>query len=490
MIRSISTLAVLAASLAPSTAIEAAGTPHRRPNVVLLMADDLGWGDVGFNGNPTIRTPHLDAMAAAGLRFDRFYAASPVCSPTRGSCLTGRHPSRYGITSANVGHLPAGETTLAEALGTLGYATGHFGKWHLGTLSKTVPDSNRGGPEGAEHYAPPREHGFDSCFSTEAKVPTWDPMLRPRGVGRNTWWDPVSAPSEAEPYGTSYWADGERVADGLRGDDSRLIMDRALRFIRGASAEGLPFFAVIWFHAPHLPVVAGPEYTAMYPGEDDYARHYYGCITAMDEQVGRLRGTLRELGEAEDSLLFFCSDNGPEGQAGSAPGSAGPFRGRKRSLFEGGIRVPAVAEWPSTIEPGRATDLPCVTSDYLPTVLDLVDDRPEGLVEPIDGVSLRPLLEGRAFERPGSIGFEFNGQLALIGPRHKLIHVPGPGRPGDDRPAEGRSFQLFDLIADPAEGRDLADDRPELVRSMASTLADWRRSCAASRRDQEDPGLD
>ncbi|MCA9321361.1 MAG: sulfatase-like hydrolase/transferase, partial [Planctomycetes bacterium] len=134
------------------------------------MADDQGFGDVGFRGHPLLRTPCLDELAKVAIRFDRFYAAAPVCSPTRGSCLTGRHPFRYGIVHANQGHLPAEEVTLAEVLHEHGYRTGHFGKWHLGTMTRTTRDSNRGGEEHAEHYSPPWEHGFDHCFSTEAKV--------------------------------------------------------------------------------------------------------------------------------------------------------------------------------------------------------------------------------------------------------------------------------------------------------------------------------
>ena len=135
------------------------------PNIVLIMCDDLGWGDVGFNGNKVIRTPHLDAMAKGGMKFNRFYAAAPVCSPTRGSCITGRHPFRYGIPFANSGHMKPEELTLAELLKKQGYTTGHFGKWHLGTLTKTVKDANRGGPRGAKNYSPPQVNGFDACFT-------------------------------------------------------------------------------------------------------------------------------------------------------------------------------------------------------------------------------------------------------------------------------------------------------------------------------------
>ena len=304
------------------------------------MCDDLGWGDVGFNGNKIIRTPHLDAMAKAGLKFNRFYAAAPVCSPTLGSCITGRHPYRYGIPFANSGHMKPEELTLAELLKKQGYTTGHFGKWHLGTLTKTVKDANRGGPRGSKHFSPPQANGFDVCFSTESKVPTWDPLLRPKGNNSSKWWDPVSAAGEAKPYGTAYWNErGESVTGNTRGDDSRVIMDRAIPFIRGAARRGQPFFGIVWFHAPHLPVVAGPRHTAMYAGHAKYAQHYYGCITALDEQIGRLRAELRALGVADDTVLFFCSDNGPEGQASSAPGTAANLSGRKRSLLEGGILV-------------------------------------------------------------------------------------------------------------------------------------------------------
>ncbi len=186
-----------------------------KPNIILIMVDDLGWGDVGFNkwpqpdgkggvqvtGNKIILTPHLDAMAKAGLKFNRFYAAPPVCSPTRGSCVTGRHPYRYGIPFANSGHMKPEELTLAELLKNQGYTTGHFGKWHVGTLTKTVKDANRGGPRGVKHFSPPQANGFDVCFSTESKVPTWDPLLRPKGNNSNKWWDAVSAAGEVKPYG-------------------------------------------------------------------------------------------------------------------------------------------------------------------------------------------------------------------------------------------------------------------------------------------------
>jgi arylsulfatase len=430
-----------------------------RPNVVLLMADDLGWGDVGFNGNKLIRTPNLDKMAAAGLRFQRFYAAAPVCSPTRGSCITGRHPYRYGITSANVGHLPDGEFTLAEQLRKEGYATGHFGKWHLGTLTKTEKDANRGGPGGAAHYAPPWDHGFDVCFSTEAKVPTWNPM---------------KAPGTDRPYGTSYWmGPGKKAAKNLEGDDSRVIMDRVIPFIKDTVKGNKPFLAVVWFHAPHRPVVAGPKYLKLYPRQPNAQQHYYGCITALDEQVGRLRSELRRLGVAQNTMVWFASDNGPEGKAGKAPGSAGPLSGRKRDLLEGGIRVPGLLEWPARVKGGTVTSVPACTSDYLPTILTLLGLLPPDS-RPLDGISLVPLIEGRMKERPTPIAFESRRQLALIGNRYKILYQPkGAGR-GELK------FRLYDLGEDPGEKNDLASKHADVVQRMAAVLGTWRKSCQRS----------
>jgi len=430
------------------------GSGRQRPNVILTMTDDQGWGDTGYNGHPVLKTPALDAMARTGLRFNRFHSGAPVCSPTRGSAMTGRHPYRYGIFFANVGHMRPKEVTLAEALKTQGYATGHFGKWHLGTLTKTEKDSNRGGPGGVTHYSPPWDNGFDVCFSTEAKVPTWDPMHQP---GTN------------KPYGTHYWTGpGQKVTENLAGDDSRVIMDRAIPFIRDAVAKQQPFLAVIWFHTPHEPVLAGPAYLKRYPNaRSEKHRHYYGCLTAMDEQMGRLRAELRSLGVAENTMLWFCADNGPEHRGG--PGSTGGLRGRKRDLFEGGIRVPGLLEWPARITKPRTTNVPCSTCDYFPTVLAALGFHMKGQPEPIDGVDLMPLVDGSMTERPRPIAFESKNQIALVDNQWKLITTN-----------KGKTWMLYDLVADPAEANDLAAQQPDVVAQMKQTLEAWRQSCQAS----------
>lgn len=433
--------------------------PASRPNIILVMSDDQGWGDAGYMGHPALKTPSLDAMAANGLCFSRWYSASPVCSPTRGSCLTGRSPFRFGVRGANVGHLPPAERTLAESLKPLGYTTGHFGKWHLGTLTVSVPDSNRGGRQN-RHYSPPWEHGFDVCFSTEAKVPTYDPMRDPENGGS---------------YGTSYWTGPEEKAESnLFGDDSRVIMDRVIPFIEGATRKRKPFFAVIWFHSPHEPVVAGEQHRALYPDESGEELAYYACLTAMDEQIGRLRDHLKDLGVADDTMLWFCSDNGPK--QGAAPGSTGGLRGRKATLYEGGIRVPGLLEWPKRITSPRVVDTPCFTSDYVPTILELVGVEKDPGIR-LDGTSLVPLIDGeaRALERTAPMAFQSMRMAALISGRHKLIEIA----PLDERHGKGRfppEYELYDVVADPAESNDLSAELPRVTRSLRESLAAWQRS--------------
>ena len=454
------------------------GHAETPPNIILMMADDLGWGDVKcFNPKSPIKTPHLDAMAGAGMQFNRFYASSPVCSPTRGSSLTGRHPYRYGIPYANTGHMKPEELTLAELLKAKGYATGHFGKWHLGTLTTEIKDANRGMPGNTKDFSPPWKNGFDHCFSTESKVPTWDPMLLP---GKSEgWkdgkkgWDAIKDRASAESYGTHYWNEkGEIVRDNLEGDDSRVIMDRVVPFVEGAAKEEKPFFAVVWFHTPHLPVVAGPEYAAMYPDMSDFEKNYYGCITAMDDQIGRLRAALKKAGVAENTMVWFCSDNGPEG-TNTSPGSAAHFKGRKRSLNEGGVRVPGILEWPAQVKMGTVTEFPAVTSDYLPTILDAVQAEYAG-ERPLDGISLLPVIAGEAKERQKGIGFESRGSAAWSTQRFKLF-----------RAKKAQPWQLYDLMEDPSEKNDLAKQQPEVVAKLAKEFSSWQESCARSDRGED-----
>jgi arylsulfatase A-like enzyme len=437
-----------------------------RPNIILCMCDDLGWGDVGYHRtNTEIKTPHLDQMAKTSMQFGRFYAGAPVCSPTRGSVLTGRNPYRYGITTANDGFLKDQEITIAEAIKPLGYRTGHFGKWHLGTMTTEIKDSNRGVSGRQDNFFPPWRNGFDVCFSTEAKVPTWNPMYEP---GTENF------------YGTHYWKqDGSFVpydAPELKGDDSRIIMDHAAAFIEDSVKQKKPFLAVIWFHTPHKPYLAGPEYKALYKTLSGEKQNYYGCITAMDEQVGRLRRQLKELGVSKDTQLWFTSDNGPEV---GTPGTAGGFRERKRSLYEGGIRVPGLLEWPAVVKKHRLTDMPCCTSDYFPTVMDILGFSVPGQPKPIDGISLAGLIYEKMERRSLPIGFQYLEQRSLIDNQYKLYS-----------PDKGNTYELYNLKEDPFEKKDIAASNPAIAVSMKKELEKWIESCQRSNAGEDYPKVE
>jgi arylsulfatase A-like enzyme len=441
------------------------------------MADDLGWGDVAYNGNQVIKTPHLDQMTRYGIQFNRFYSAAPVCSPTRASCLTGRHPYRTGVFFANTGILRPEEITLAEVLKAEGYATGHFGKWHLGTFSTTEKDANRGGSANPEYLNPPSEHGFDTYFSTESKVPTWDPMLMPakfeKPESQIFGWNYIKECQESKPYGTYYWTPEGKATDNLEGDDSRVIMDRAILFIDEAVKTEAPFFSVIWFHTPHLPIVAGPEYAEMYADQDFKMQQYAGSITAMDEQIGRLRARLKELGAEDNTMIWFCSDNGPEGKD-SDPGRTGGFKGRKRSLHDGGVRVPGLMVWPAVVDPA-IVETPVTTSDYMPTILDVLGinfprdsqglaDATAGKLNVMDGESVLPILVGKNWRRSKPIGFASRGQYTYNGNQYKLY--------GSD--------QLFDMTRDPYESINIAKEHPEIVKEYLQGVTNWYESCRSS----------
>ncbi len=459
-----------------------------KPNFILVMCDDLGWGDVGFLGGTHIRTPHLDEMAESSLVLSRFYAQAPVCSPTRASLVTGRHHDRTGIYTANVGHLRDGEFTIYEALAAQGYATGHFGKWHMGTLTLEIKESNRGA-KSPQHFSPPWQHGATTIFATEAKTPTYDAMWKP--VKSKTeiknftslskyGWHQIPEGSEKKLYGTHYWTGEKEMVDPkspeLLGDDSKLIIDRTLDFVK--TNKDSPFLAIVWFHAPHLPVVASKEDAASYDDgkTSGFEQNYYGCVTALDRAMGQLRSELRTMGIAENTVVAFCSDNGPEGNK-KAPGSAGEFRGRKRSLYEGGVRVPGLIEWPAKIKKGMKSDVASCTVDYLPTVMDILNlEMPDQ--RPIDGVSLLPLIEGKMDKRPKPLAFHIQGKAAWHDGNLKAIRDAKPSKKKSGTTTE--RWELYDLSLDPSESNNLAAAQPEKLKAMVGAWTKWKASVDAS----------
>ena len=289
------------------SALASASAAVAKPNIILVMADDQGWGDMGYNGHPHLKTPHFDEMARRGVRFDRFYAAAPVCSPTRGSVLTGRHPNRFGCFKWGYSLRPQ-EVTLAEALKTAGYRTGHFGKWHLGSVRKGSPVN-------------PGNSGFDEWFSAENFFDN-DPILSNKG--------------KATP---------------VRGESSIVTVNAALEFIRAcAKNPETPFLAVVWFGSPHSPHRSVQEDRQHYRDQSEKTQHFLGEITGMDRAFGKLRRSIGELGIREKTILWYCSDNG----ALPKVGSTGGHRGNKGKVYEGGLLVPALLEWPEKITKARS----------------------------------------------------------------------------------------------------------------------------------------
>lgn len=435
------------------------------PNVILIMSDDQGWGDVGFNGNEEIKTPHLDQMAASGVRFDRFYASSPLCSPTRGSCLTGRYPFRFGILAAHTGGMRVGEITVAEALKDKGYATGLFGKWHIGWIEPDNPGS-RG------FYSPPSHHGFDEFFATTSAVPTWDPCVTPKNWSK---WG--AEPGEPWKGGAPYLENGVPVTENVAGDDSRIIMDRVIPFIEKHQDDR--FLATVWFHTPHEPVVAGEEYKALYPKAGETRKNYYGCITAMDEQIGRLRAKLRELEIEKNTVIFFCSDNGPaDPMVKKGVASPGKFKGHKHTMYEGGLLVPACVEWPGVVPAGGQTKVRCSTVDFFPTIAKMVGYQFKGKDRrPIDGVDLLPIALGETERRDKDLFF---GYRRLVQGIDGMSIIRGDFKLLREAKENGR-LRLYDLSKDPFEGKDLAGTHPEKVAELEKAMLEIDSSCQRSR---------
>ncbi len=467
-----------------------------RPNIILLMGDDHGWEETGYNGHAYLQTPVLDTMAAAGLRLDRFYAAHPSCSPTRGSVLTGRHPNRYGTFAPNWSIRPE-EITIAHLLREAGYATAHFGKWHVGPVKAASPTS-------------PGAMGFDEWLSHDNFF-----ELNP-SLSRN-----------GEP------------PRRFEGESSGIIIDEAIRFIDASKQSRKPFLVVVWFGSPHEPYSGLEKDLALYGNLSkkyvqktvsltsnetglpvqrplgDVLRERYAEITAMDRAIGTLRNYLKDEGLRENTLLWYFSDNGTP----SSGLAETPLRGQKGTMYEGGIRVPGIIEWPARIPTPRVSQIATVTSDILPTVAALAGQPVPNRT--LDGVDLEPLIDDRMISRPKPIFFwRFNVE-GLVGrekkpyidpklqegttPLIKLrdgkltrkfqnFHYPaldehdfaGPRVMLDDGyklvidGAEGSDTELFNLSDDPAEQINLAASNPAVVEEMERQLREWQQSTLSS----------
>ncbi len=398
-----------------------------RPHIVLVMSDDQGWGQTGYYGHPILKTPNLDAMAANGLRFDRFYAGAPNCSPTRASVLTGRSNDRTGVY--NHGHaLRRQERTLAQGLRQAGYRTGHFGKWHLNGIR------GPGVPIFAQDERHPGHFGFDEWLSV------------------TNFFDLNPAMSRQGAF------------EKLEGDSSEIIVREALTFMRKHHNAARPLFVVIWYGTPHSPWKANAEDRKAFADLPSSEQNHYGELVAMDRSVGTLRRGLRDLGLSENTLLWFNSDNG--GLKPFGPATVGNLRGWKGTLYEGGLRVPALIEWPAVIKNPRVTSYPAATLDIFPTLADIAGLPGKAWHQPQDGMSIRPLLLGEIGKRSKPIPFRHTGRGALIDNDYKLVIQDIPKN----------EYSLYNLREDPGETQDLSDVKPDIAHALVTKFQQWNQS--------------
>lgn len=449
-----------------SSAEQPSGSPSRRSkmNVIFIMADDQGWGDLGCYGHSVLQTPHMDSLAAEGARFTDFYVSMPICSPTRASCLTGRDPNRYGfkhvvntgmvnpnVTVPVVHHLPTDEPTLPRLLRDAGYRTGTIGKWHL-SLAGAHPSEPM-----------PRDYGFDHAFICDGTQSLY------QGPGK-------------------WMRDGEPVQVEAGRWYPEVYIDEAIRFID--AEPGRPFYLNLWSFTPHVREEAAEAWRARYPDSTPQEQTYYGCISQMDEQYGRLFRHLHETGLDKNTIVIFCSDNGPEppvlqpAHEEARRGSTGGLRGSKHVIYEGGIRVPAIIRWPGMTTPGSVLHEPASVLDLLPTLCAMAEVALPNGIE-FDGTDLRPALAGKPIAREHPLFWQCeyamhtfvsptysSPPLALREGRWKLMTDMDFKRP-----------ELYDLAWDQSEQWNLAPVHPEIVARMSERLraAHARVNDAASR---------
>ena len=411
----------------------------KQTNFVLVMADDQGWGQTGYYNHPVLKTPNLDKMASNGLRFDRFYAGGPVCSPTRASVLTGRTHDRTGVFDHGYA-LRNQEKTLPQAMKNAGYATGHFGKWHLNGLRGPGVPILRGDKNG------PGAFGFDTWLSV-TNFFDLNPIMSRNGK-----------------------------FEEFSGDSSEVIVNEAVQFMDKQVANEKPFFCVIWYGTPHSPWMALKKDMKEFTELNENSQSHYAELRAMDRSIGTLRSRLRDMNIEKDTLVWFTSDNG--GLPKINPSSTGGLRDFKGSMYEGGIRVPAIIEWPKRINKARISSYPAGAVDIFPTIADIARLPDSSMIKPVDGLSLVPLMKDEIKTRNKPLLFSSRGRMAVIDNDWKMISQPKQ---------QGRLIELFNLSKDQNESNNLFRPQHPKVTQLRKVLADARISIGKSVQGKDYP---
>ncbi|TWU32506.1 sulfatase-like hydrolase/transferase [Novipirellula artificiosorum] len=425
MVKSRIPLLLLVSLLAPVPLL--AQAKPSKPNIVVFLADDMGWGDSATFGHPLIETPNLDKLASQGVKFTQCYSACGVCSPSRSAILTGRTPYRNGVyrhlSGNHEAHLRRSEITYPKLLKTIGYETCHVGKWHL----NSKPQFN------TIEYPQPGDHGYDYWMATHNNA----------------------EPSHKNP--NNFVRNGEPVGE-LTGFSAPLVAAEATRWLSSLRDKSKPFALSVWCHEPHSPIATDSRFSDLYNGHDNST--YMGNITQLDHALGQVMQTLDAEGVSDNTLVFFTSDNGPVANFG---GTTGGLRGGKRSDHEGGIRVPGVARWPGHIEPGTVSDVPVIGSDLFATVLDIAGI-PLPTDRTIDGVSMLPAFAGKPVDR--KIPLFWRTHVSPPGDR-VAMRIGDWKIVGNDTLTE---FQLYEIQKDWKEEHDLAATMPEKAEEMRKQL--------------------
>ena len=401
----------------------------QRPNIILIMTDDQGWGQTGYYNHPLLKSPNLDEMANNGLRFDRFYAGAPVCSPTRASVLTGRSNDRTGVYDHGY-RLRLQEKTISQALKNNGYITAHFGKWHLNGLR------GPGAPILKDDKYGPQNFGFDHWLSVTNFFDI-NPLMSENG-------DFID----------------------FNGNSSEIIFNEALSFIKEINNKEMPFFILIWDGSPHSPFIADNEDNIDFNNLDERSKNHYGELVAFDNSLGDFRRGLKEIGISNNTILWFNSDNGGLGKKQNiSPSTVGGLKGQKGDIWEGGIRVPSIIEWPSVIK-SRISTYPSSTMDIFPTIVDILNLSDSTMLMPLDGESLFPLFNSKLGKRKNKIPFRYLDKGALIDNNFKLVVTS----------IKKNNFELYDLLNDPKESLNISSSYPIVFQEMKDEFIEWNKS--------------